>query len=166
MSQIKELPISSIIPYVNNARNNENAIDKVAGSIAEFGFQSPIIIDKDNVIIAGHTRLAAAKKIGLKKVPVIVADKLTTAQVKAFRIADNKTAELSTWNNDVLKLELEQLKELDLDLKITGMEQFEIDSFLSDISDEDLERLFSPVDKNGKRKHWITCPECGAKFEK
>ena len=102
---IVKIKTEDLIPYVNNPRNNENAVDKVASSIAEFGFKNPIVIDKNNIVINGHTRLLASKKLGLKEVPVIVADDLTEAQVKAFRIADNKTSEYAEWKEELLKLE-------------------------------------------------------------
>ena len=113
---IVKLKVSDLIPYINNPRNNENAVDKVASSIKEFGFKVPIVIDKNNVIVNGHTRLLASKKLGLEEVPVIVADDLSDAQIKAFRIADNKTSEYATWDEELLKLELEQLEEMDFDL--------------------------------------------------
>lgn len=113
------LNISELKPYENNPRFNENAVDAVAASIKEFGFKVPIVIDKNNVIIAGHTRLKAAQKLGMTEVPVIVADDLTEEQVKAFRIADNKVAELAEW--DFEKLEME-LKELNIDMNQFGFE--------------------------------------------
>lgn len=93
--KIEYLKISDLIPYANNPRINDNAVDAVAASIKEFGFKNPIVIDNCNVIIAGHTRLKAAEKLGLKTVPVIRADDLTEQQAQAFRLADNKTAELA-----------------------------------------------------------------------
>lgn len=113
------LNISELKPYENNPRFNENAVDAVAASIREFGFKVPIVVDKDNVIIAGHTRLKAAQKLGMTEVPVIIADDLTEEQVKAFRIADNKVAELAEW--DFEKLEME-LKELNIDMNQFGFE--------------------------------------------
>ena len=110
------MKVEDLIPYINNPRNNENAVDKVASSITEFGFKNPIVIDKNNVVINGHTRLLASKKLGLKEVPVIVADDLTEAQVKAFRIADNKTSEYAEWNEELLKLELEQLEDMNFSM--------------------------------------------------
>ena len=121
---IIKMKVEDLIPYVNNPRNNENAVDKVASSIAEFGFKNPIIIDKNNVVINGHTRLLASKKLGLKEVPVIKVDDLTEAQVKAFRIADNKTSEYAEWNEELLKLELEQLEEMNFDLECTALSLF------------------------------------------
>lgn len=112
--QIIEKPIQDIIPYINNPRNNDNAVDAVASSIAEFGFKVPIVIDKNNVIITGHTRHKAAQKLGYDKVPCILADDLTEQQIKAFRLADNKVGELATWNLDMLDIELDAITELDM----------------------------------------------------
>ena len=116
---ITEKPINEINPYKNNPRNNDAAVDKVAASIREFGFKVPIVIDKNNIVVTGHTRLKAAQVLGLDSVPVIVADDLTPEQIKAFRLADNKTAEFATW--DMEKLEKE-IAEIETDLKIYGIE--------------------------------------------
>ena len=89
---IKQINVDKLIPYINNPRKNNDAVDQVASSIKNFGFKVPIVIDKDNEIITGHTRLKAAKKLGIEEVPCIIADDLTPAQIKAFRIADNKVA--------------------------------------------------------------------------
>ena len=108
MSQVQviQMKLTDLIPYENNPRINDDAIDVVANSIKEFGFKNPIIIDKDNVIVCGHTRRLAAIKLGLTEIPCIRADDLTEDQIKAFRVADNKTSELSTWDLDKLKIEL------------------------------------------------------------
>ena len=90
---IVNLKVEELIPYINNPRNNTEAVDKVAASIKEFGFKVPIVIDKDNVVVTGHTRLLASKKLGLQEVPCVIADDLTDAQIKAFRIADNRVSE-------------------------------------------------------------------------
>ena len=111
---IIEMRISDIKPYENNPRNNEQAVDVVAASINEFGFKVPIVIDKDNVIVTGHTRLKAAEKLGLESVPVIKADDLTEEQVKAFRLADNKTAEFAEWDFAKLEEELSRISEIDM----------------------------------------------------
>lgn len=111
---IKILDVENIKNYENNPRHNDNAVDAVAESIKQFGFKVPIIIDKDNIIVAGHTRLKAAKKLGLKTVPCIVADDLTPEQVKAFRLADNKTNELAEWDFAKLELELSELYKAEL----------------------------------------------------
>lgn len=124
--KIEYLETDKLIPYINNPRINDNAVDAVAGSIAEFGFKNPIIVDRNNVIIAGHTRLLAARKLGLDQVPVIRAEDLTEKQVKAFRIADNKTAELSEWDDELLAMELEGLEDM-----FTGFSDDEIDALLN-----------------------------------
>lgn len=111
--QIEMLKVKDLIPYERNPRNNKDAVDVVANSIKEFGFKNPIIIDKDNVIVAGHTRLLAAKKLKIKEVPCVRADDLTDEQVKAFRIADNSTAQVAEWDFDLLKFEIEDLPEFD-----------------------------------------------------
>ena len=106
--------IEDIIPYENNPRKNDKAVDFVANSIREFGFKIPIIIDSHNVVVCGHTRLKAAKKLGLKEVPCICADDLTDQQIKAFRIADNKVGELASWDEDLLTRELEDITDFDM----------------------------------------------------
>ena len=117
--EILNLGLEEIKPYEKNPRNNDNAVDAVAASIREFGFKVPIIIDKDNIIVAGHTRYKAAKKLGLKTVPCIKADDLTDEQVKAFRLADNKVAEQAEWDFELLNEELETIT--------IDMEQFGFD---------------------------------------
>ena len=112
--EIIQRKISGLKKYANNPRKNGGAVDAVARSIQEFGFKNPIIIDRDGVIIAGHTRLAAAKKLGLKEVPCIIADDLTGEQIRAFRLADNKTAELAEWDFSMLDDELEKILSIDM----------------------------------------------------
>jgi site-specific DNA-methyltransferase (adenine-specific) len=102
---------SELIPYINNPRKNDKAVDAVASSIKNFGFKVPIIIDSQGEIIAGHTRLKAAKKLNIKEVPCLIADDLTPAQIKAFRIADNKVSEFAEWDMDLLKIEIQDLEE-------------------------------------------------------
>lgn len=112
--QVSERLVQEIIPYENNPRNNDEAVDKVAESIREFGFQQPIVIDKDGVVIVGHTRLKAAKKLGLETVPVVMADNLTDEQAKAYRLADNKTNEFAEWDIDALDIELLDISDIDM----------------------------------------------------
>ncbi len=108
------MELKEIHPYPNNPRINDAAVEAVASSIREFGFRSPIIVDGNHVIIAGHTRFKAAKKLKLEKVPVIVADDLSEKEVKALRLADNKTGELAEWDGDLLTKELEDLINIDM----------------------------------------------------
>jgi len=119
-------PAERVIPYARNPRTaTDTAVGKVAASIKEFGFRVPIIVDSEGVIIAGHTRLAAAKRLGLERVPVLVAADLSPAQVKAYRIADNRTAQETGWERALLELELEDLRGLDFDLSLTGLDPLE-----------------------------------------
>lgn len=134
---IVNLKVEELIPYINNPRNNTEAVDKVAASIKEFGFKVPIVIDKDNVVVTGHTRLLASKKLGLQEVPCVIADDLSPAQIKAFRIADNKVSEYAEWDEDMLKLELEQLEEMDFDLDELNIDYSDFDLDIG----EDIEEI-------------------------
>ena len=144
--------------YENNPRNNENAVDAVAASIKEFGFKVPIVIDTDGVIIAGHTRAKAAAKLGLQTVPCIVADDLTEEQIRAFRLADNKTGELAGW--DFTKLE-EEMAEMKMDMSAFGFtmsDDVDIDDFFENAEEKDE----GDEDEEPQR---VTCPCFGTEFE-
>ena len=125
---VKEIKTSDLIPYENNPRNNDNAVEAVANSIRQFGFKVPIVIDKNNVIVAGHTRWKAANMLGLDKVPCIIADDLTDEQIKAFRLADNKVAELAFWDYDKLERELSQIPN-DFNMGQFGFDELEEPDF-------------------------------------
>ena len=122
---MQNIEIEKIIPYSRNPRKNQH-VDKVASSIKEFGFQQPIVVDNEHIIIVGHTRYQAAIKLGMKKVPVIIANNLSKNQVKAYRIADNRVAEESQWDNELLNLELLDLQKQELDLESLGFETNEL----------------------------------------
>lgn len=140
---IQEIDISKIIPYVNNPRKNLNA-DKVASSIKEFGWQQPIVVDKDYVIIVGHTRYEAAKKLGLNKVPITIAD-ITPTQAKAYRIADNRLNQDSSWDTKLLNLEFNDLIGENFNLDTLGFTTDELDNlFLKD--DKDADSMLNPED--------------------
>lgn len=141
---IKNIDIDKIIPYARNPRKNNQAVTKVASSIQEFGFKQPVVVDKDMVIVAGHTRYEASKKLELKEIPVLIADDLTEAQIKAYRIADNKTSEYSEWDYDLLKLEIDDLIELDYDPELTSYDDKEIKNFIVEDS-EDKEKYTSKI---------------------
>lgn len=113
--KVIEKKLAELIPYENNPRHNEEAVEYVANSIQEFGWRVPIVIDANNVIIAGHTRYKAAEALNIEKVPCVVADDLTEEQVKAYRLADNKTSEKATWDMNLLELEM-----LSIDLDMSG----------------------------------------------
>jgi DNA modification methylase len=129
--KIELRPIDQVTPYVNNPRNNDDAVDAVAASLKEFGFRQPIVVDTAGVIIVGHTRYKAAKKLGLTSVPVHVATDLTEAQVKAYRIADNATNEIAEWNYEMLPIEISALKEMDFDIGMLGFDAEELNRIMS-----------------------------------
>lgn len=132
---ILEMNVDDLIPYENNPRKNDAAVEKVALSISAFGFKVPIVIDSNNVIVTGHTRLKSAKKLGLKTVPCIKADDLTDEQIKAFRLADNKVSEFSEWDDEKLLAELEALG--DVDMSLYGFD------FPDDDEDEDTDDTYT-----------------------
>ncbi len=124
--KIELRPIESVRPYERNPRINDAAVDAVAHSIREYGFRQPIVVDAEGVIVCGHTRLKAAQRLGLAKVPVHVAKDLTPEQIRAYRIADNKSAELAEWDMDLLPVELAELRALDVDLTALGFDADEL----------------------------------------
>lgn len=130
--KIDNVNIDSVIPYANNPRNNSDAVDKVAASIQAFGWQQPIVVDENMVVIVGHTRLLAAKKLGLDEVPVQVADKLTEGQAKAYRLADNRTNEYASWDIKMLGIELCDLDDLGFDLDLTAFNNKQLSQYLID----------------------------------
>ena len=132
--------INELIPYENNPRYNDEAVEYVAKSIKEFGFKVPIIVDKNNVIVAGHTRYKASLELGLDEVPTIVADDLTDEQVKAFRLADNKVSEKASWNFELLD---EELEDLNIDMSEFGFDNIDLEEHeieRNDLSDKQFEK--------------------------
>lgn len=147
--QIELWPIDKPVPYARNARNiGSNAIDKVAASLKEFGFRQPIVVDEEGVILVGHTRLAAAKQLGLTEVPVHVAKGLNKAQAKAYRLMDNRSHEEATWDNDLLKVEFEELSDMDIDSALTGFDALEIERLMGEV-----------VEKFDANDEWQGMPE-------
>ena len=139
--------IDELIPYKNNPRKNDNAVEYVKNSIRDFGFKVPIVISENNIVVAGHTRLKAAKELNLDRIPCIVADDLTEEQIKAFRLADNKVSEFSKWDFDLLNSELDGL---DIDSELYGF--FEDDEFDISYIDELNENGFSNT--NGQNDYF------------
>jgi len=134
---IQEIEIDKIIPYINNPRKNLN-VDKVASSIKEFGFQQPIVVDKTNTIVVGHTRYEAAKKLGITKVPVQIAD-LSDTQARAYRIADNRLNQDASWDTKLLNIEFNDLLSKDYNLDSLGFTTDELDTlFLKSSEDADI----------------------------
>ena len=128
--KVKELPLGELHPYENNPRFNADAVEKVAASIKEFGFLVPIVVDKNNVIAAGHTRYEAAKMLGMEKVPCVIEDSLNEKQIRAFRLADNKVAEIASWDFAKLQTELNELSDQ------FNFQDFGFTSFSQDFSTE------------------------------
>ncbi|MFV3013896.1 DNA modification methylase [Clostridium botulinum] len=171
--KLEYLNIWEIKPYKNNPRDNDAAAEKVAESIKEFGFKVPIIVDKDNIIIAGHTRHKAAKDLKIESIPVIKAEDLTPEQVKAFRIMDNKSSELASWDYEALLKEMESLKLENYDIEFTGFDLEEVESLFDEYNpkeiqedesfnpEEQLETIESPKSKRGDLwllgKHRLVC---------
>jgi ParB-like chromosome segregation protein Spo0J len=167
--------IDSIRPYDKNPRHNDDAVDAVAASLREFGFRSPIVVDGDGVIICGHTRLKAAQKLGLDKVPVHVAKDLTPEKVKALRIADNQTSTLSDWDYDILPIELSELQDAGFDMGVLAFDEDELAKLLKvepteGLTDDDAvpdppaEPITQPGDLWLLGAYW-ECDTCGKRYD-
>ncbi len=158
MQQIVNKNINDIKEYENNPRNNDKAVEYVANSIKEFGFKVPLVIDKNNVIVAGHTRYKASKILGLTEIPCIIADDLSEEQIKAFRLVDNKSAEYASWDKELLNMELSNIFDIDMELF-----DFNIDKNLKDIIDDDYDIQLpnNPKSKTGDiyklGSHYLMC---------
>ena len=151
--KILNIQIDQIRPYEKNPRINDEAVKCVANSIKEFRFKQPIVIDKNNVIVAGHTRYKASMELGLESVPCIIADDLTDEQVKAYRLADNKVAEASEWDFELLNNELEDI--FDIDMEEFGFLLQDIDL---DINHDD---FLQDTEITKSEEKEIICPHCG-----
>ena len=125
--KVELIAVAQVIPYANNPRKNELAVAKVAASIKEFGFRQPIVVDSEFVVVAGHTRLLAARQLGLMQVPVHIAEGLTPSQIKAYRIADNRTNSEAEWDDELLAIELGDLQTSDFNLELTGFNSDELE---------------------------------------
>ena len=162
MIKVIEKDINELVPYENNARINDKAVDVVANSIEEFGFKQPIIIDKNNVIVAGHTRTLACKKLGITKVPCIVADDLTEEQIKAFRIADNSSAQVAEWDMNKLMKELDSI---DYDMAQFGLAE-QLDEITNELlKQETSENVYPDQKLKQNETKFHICPNCGCEFE-
>jgi len=154
-------PISEILPYKNNPRINKEAVSIVRDSLKAFGFKQPIVLDSNNEIIVGHTRFYAALELQIKEIPCLIAKDLNEAQIKAYRIMDNKSSEYAQWNFGLLTQELQDIDDLDLDLSTTGFNEDELFDMLGDIdpntiADEDIPKM-DELDQ-------MECPKCGFRF--
>ena len=163
--QIEQVSTEALIPYARNSRTHSDAqVAQIAASIKEFGFTNPVLIDEDGGIIAGHGRTLAARKLGLGEVPCLRLAHLTEAQKKAYIIADNKLALNAGWDDEMLKVEISELKDLDFDLSLIGFDADELQKLVEDVS-------FEPATEDDQGKldeldpKWICCPKCGSEFD-
>lgn len=155
-TKIVMLSIDDVKPYEKNPRRNDEAVQYVANSIRDFGWKHPIVVDKNNIVVVGHTRLKAAQKLGLKEVPCVIADDLTDEQIKAYRLADNKVGEIAKWDEPLLN---EELMEIDLDIDMSDF------GFVA-ASEIDIDKFFEDVEFQAEKKEKeITCPHCGQTFK-
>ena len=143
--ELQYYPVENLVEYDRNPRKNDVVVSRMCASIREFGFRIPIVAKSDGTVVDGHLRLKAAKKLGMEEVPVVLSDNLTEAQTKAFRLLANESANWAKWDDDLLKLELQDLEELNFDLKLTG---FELEKF-SDL-------LTMLIRKKAKKKIFLT----------
>jgi ParB-like chromosome segregation protein Spo0J len=168
--KVEEWPIERLVEYARNPRKNDSEVGRMASAIKEFGFRIPIVAKSDGSVVDGHLRLKAARKLGLKTVPVALADDLTEAQIKAFRLLANRSANWASWDDDLLRLEMIDLQALDYDLDLTGFSDVEWSAILADKNagltdpDEAPEPPAEPVSQLGDV--WIMgatvkCPKCG-----
>jgi len=134
MLKVEQWKIDKLIPYARNPRKNDVQVDRMVSAIKEFGFRIPVVAKSDGSVVDGHLRLKAAQKLGLKEVPVALADELTDAQVKAFRLLANKSANWAEWDDELLRLELDELKDMDFDLSLTGFDSVELDDVFASAS--------------------------------
>lgn len=156
--EIETIKIKDLKPYKNNTKKHPpEQIDKIARSITAFGFKQPILIDKDNVVIAGHGRLEAAESCGMDEVPCIRDVDLTPEKVMAYRIADNKVAE-SEWDETYLKLEFEKLQDNNFEYLLTGFEQEEVEALFNEIEEKE-------ETPKAKTEFLKTCPHCGGELK-
>lgn len=165
-AKIEHVKTEALIPYARNSRtHSEQQVAQIAASIREFGFTNPVLIDAENGIIAGHGRVMAAQKLGRKDVPCLRLDHLTDAQKRAYVIADNKLALNAGWDDEMLRIELDELKAVDFDLSLIGFDDDELGALLSDpdfepATEDDQSRL----DEKNREEINCICPNCSHEF--
>ena len=158
MMHVETWPIARVLPYEKNPRRNDSGVDAVARSLTEFGWRQPLVVDREGVLIVGHTRLKAAIKLGMAEVPVHVAD-LTPEQAKAYRIADNQSATLSEWDMPLLAEEIADLRLTDLDIKVLGFDEAELDQMAGTIPTEN-----KSINEEAMKDTENECPKCGFRW--
>ena len=165
MLKMKIRKVADLLPYARNPRKNDEAVERMASAIKEFGFRIPIIARSDGTLVDGHLRLKAAQLLGLSEVPVVLADDLTDIQIKAFRLLANRSASWAEWDNELLTLELEELKAANFPLELTGFAEAELSALLvmPDFSPAGIHEQGKLDELDPKPK--VKCPECGHEFE-
>lgn len=165
IEKIEQWEIDRLIPYARNPRKNDHAVDRIASAIREFGFKVPVIAKSDGTVVDGHLRLKAAQKLGMDTVPVVIADDLTDAQVKAFRISVNRMAEFAEWDDELLRVEFAELEEMDFDIELTGFDDIELGNMFLD--GEDLTEPDSSTKEIDVDEYEMSCicPKCGFEFD-
>lgn len=133
MMEVKNVPIDRLIEYARNPRKNDDVVDKMVACIKEFGFKIPVVAKSDGTLVDGHLRLKAAKKLGMTEIPVVNADDLTEAQIKAFRLVANQSANWAEWDEELLRFEFKDLEELNFDLELTGFDMNEFNINIEDV---------------------------------
>jgi ParB-like chromosome segregation protein Spo0J len=162
--QIEQIGIDTLIPFAKNSRTHDDAqVAQIAASIKEFGFTNPVLIDETNGIIAGHGRILAARKLNLEQVPTIRLAHLSESQKRAYVIADNKLALNAGWDNEMLALELNELRDLGFDLDLTGFKAEEIQALKMPDFEPGTEDDQGKLDQLDPK--WIACPHCGKEFD-
>ena len=161
--KIALMDIGRVVPYGRNPRRNEAAVEKVAASLTEFGWRQPIVVDREMTIIAGHTRYLAAQRLGMKKVPVHVADNLTPEQARAYRLMDNRSHEASEWDLVLLPLELKELEASGVSLEVAGFSDGELERMLGDAADE-IPGGNREIDEEVLAETKKECPSCGFRW--
>src|SRR5438874_5029073 len=146
-TEIQTWNIDRLVPYIRNPRKNDAAVDRMCGSIREFGFKIPVLARSDGEVVDGHLRLKAGRKLGITEVPVILCDEWTPAQVKAFRLMVNRSVAWADWDEELLSLELQELQAADYDVALTGFEAKEIDDLLA-IDDEEKANAAPPLPRS------------------
>ena len=166
MQQLESWPTDSLIEYARNPRKNDHAVDRVAAAIREFGFRVPILAKSDKTIVDGHLRLKAAKKLGLEEVPVLLCDDMTDIQVRAFRLSVNKVSEFADWDDEMLRVELDELGKDGFDLELTGFSLDEVRAL--SLNDEYPEQNPESSSKEIDTDEFAmdhACPKCGFEFD-
>ena len=161
--KVEQWPVEKLIPYARNPRKNDAQVDRMVSAIKEFGFRIPVVAKSDGSVVDGHLRLKAAQKLGMKEVPVALADELTEAQVKAFRLLANKSANWAEWDDELLKLELEELHGMDFDLELTGFTPEELGKIWDEPNFEP-GSLDDQSQLDELEPQMVKCPHCGEVF--